>query len=108
MQAGKLDRRVTLLRPVAPVDDGYTVESSGFEIAGERWARYVPAIASELYQHGAKDGQFPAVFDIRSCSLTRTIDATWRIRFDGRDYRVIGLAEASRNDIIRISTLAAD
>lgn len=108
MRAGDLDRRVTLLRPAAAVDDGYTTRPGGHEEAGERWARHMPAMAREIIEASGREAKLPIVLELRHDSLTRLIDGTWRVRMDGRTYDVEGAQEIGRREGVRLSAVAGD
>jgi SPP1 family predicted phage head-tail adaptor len=108
MDAGKLDRRIVLLQRADDIDDGYETRPGSWESQGERWARYLPAMAREIYEHSGREEKLPAVFEVRSDSLTRQIDATWRIEFESRIYEVTGTQPIGRREYIRISATADD
>ena len=106
--AGEFDRRVTLYSPAAPVDDGYTTTPGGHSNAGERWARFIPATPREIFTSGGREAELPAVFELRSDTLTRTIRATWRLAYGGQTFDVVGVQEVGRNDTLRLTCVGAD
>lgn len=106
MDAGKLDRIITLLKRAADIDDGYTTRPGSWESEGTRKARYLPAMAKEIYEHSGRGEQLPAVFEFRSDTLTRQIDATWKLEFEGRTYEVTGTQTVDRNRYIRVTGIA--
>lgn len=107
MRAGPLDRIITLFRPGAAVDDGYTSKPA-LENEGTRKARFIPERVSEIYAGGGRQAQVPIVLEVRSDPLTRQIDTGWRIEFEGKNYDVTGAQEIGRRNGIRISAVTND
>jgi Phage head-tail joining protein len=108
MNAGEFDREIELFAPTAPVDDGYTVIPGGFGSQGTRKAKYVPAMRREIFEAAGREAQLPVIFEVRSDTLTRQIDETWQIGFEGDIYDVKGKQQVGRRKYIRIEALAAD
>lgn len=108
MKAGKLDRTITLFKQGASVDDGYTTLPGELESQGTRKARYIPAMAREVFENAGREGKMPVVFEVRSDSLTRQINETWAIDYDGRRFDIEGVQEIGRNEGIRIQAVAGD
>ena len=108
MKAGDLDRTVTLLRPTAGVDDGYTTQPGGFENAGTRKARYRPATPREVFENAGREGRQPVIFELRHDSLTRTILPTWRLSMDGKVHEIVGAEEIGRREGVRLVTVVGD
>ena len=108
MRSGDLDRRVTLLRPGAPVDDGYQTRPGEPEEAGTRWARYIPAMAREVVENAGREAKLPVVFELRHDALTADMDETWSLRMDGRTYSIEGVQEIGRREGVRVAAVAGD
>lgn len=108
MNAGEFDRTIELFAPTAPVDDGYTTTPGGFASQGTRKAKYVPAMRREIFEAAGREAQVPVVFEVRSDTLTRQIDATWRIEYDTLTFDVKGSQEVGRRKYMRIEAVAAD
>lgn len=110
MKAGKLDRRVTILRRGAPVDDGYTSnpETATLAIYAERWAGWKPATRAEQFENAGKEGKIGGVFHLRSDSLTRHITETDKVAHDGLIYDVLGISEIDRRVGIELLVAGAD
>jgi len=108
MKAGQFDRVVILLRPGAAIDDGYTTLADGFDDVGTRKARYQPARAREVFENAGREAKMPVLFTLRNDTLTRTINATWRLVFDGREFEITGVEELGRREGIRLTTVAGD
>lgn len=108
MNAGELDRTIELFAPTAGIDDGYTSLPAGYATQGTRKAKYVPAMRREIFEAAGREAQLPAIFEVRSDTLTRTIDETWRLSFEGDVYDVKGVQQVGRRKYIRIEAMAAD
>lgn len=108
MRAGVFDRTVTLLRPTAGVDDGYTTQPGGFQSAGTRKARYRPATPREVFENAGREGKQPVIFELRHDSLTRTILPTWRLSMEAKEYEIVGAEEIGRREGVRLVTVGGD
>ena len=108
MKAGELDRTIELFSPSAGVDDGYTNQPAGYASQGTRKAKYVPAMLREVFEAAGREAKLPAIFEVRSDTLTRTIDETWRLSFEGDTYDCKGVEQVGRRKGIRIEAMAAD
>lgn len=108
MEARDFDRTIELFGPTAPVDDGYTTTPGGFASQGTRKAKYVPAMRREIFEASGREAQVPVIFEVRSDTLTGSINETWRIAYDGLTYDVKGSQQVGRRKYIRIEALAAD
>lgn len=108
MNAGQLDRRIDLLKAGEAVDDGYTTKPGELESQGTRWARYIPAMAREVFENAGREAKMPVVFEVRSDSLTRQITEQWVIEYNGTRYDIEGVQEIGRKDGIRIQAVAGD
>lgn len=108
MRAGNFDRIITLLKSGTPVDDGYTSVPGEYESQGTRKARYIPAMAREVFENAGREAKMPVVFEVRSDSLTRQITEQWVIEYNGTRYDIEGVQEIGRKDGIRIQAVAGD
>lgn len=108
MKAGSLDRTITLLQPGAVTDDGYTEKAAAHSSAGTRKAQLMPASPQEGFELHGRVGKSHASFLVRSDSLTRTIDATWKVQYNGARYDVVGITERGRLDGLVIEAVADD
>ncbi|MDG6079756.1 head-tail adaptor protein [Erythrobacter litoralis] len=88
LRAGALDRRVELLKPGMGQDTGYTTRNMS-EVAGSRRASVKPAMGREKVQGLQLAGKAVLSIWMRSDALTRTIDETWSVRFEGDDYSLV-------------------
>lgn len=99
---------MTLLKTGAATDDGYTTIPGALESQGTRKARYIPAMAREVFENAGREGKMPVVFEVRSDSLTRQIDEKWALEYDGRRFDIEGVQEIGRREGIRIQAVAGD
>lgn len=108
MKAGKLDRIITLLQPGSVTDDGYTEKAGAHASAGTRHAHLMPDSPSEGFELQGRVAKSMARWLVRSDSLTRTVDATWKVEYGAARYDVIGVTESGRRDGLIIETVADD
>jgi hypothetical protein len=96
-----MDRRICLMRSGDPVDTGYSTVRE-FVPAGSRAARLVEARPREVFDNAAPVAEMPVVFEVYYDSLTRRIDETWRLEYQGREYGISGVSEIGRREGVRI------
>lgn len=104
LAAGKLDRRVTILRPT------YTTDASNERIAGEpdeteRFASVRPAPGTERFRSAETAAEAPMRFVFRyEPDLVRVTDS---IRHDdGRTYAVASVTEIGRREGLEVLATA--
>jgi head-tail adaptor len=88
MDAGALDRRVTLLRLGAAVDDGYT-PTQEFETLAERWCKIIYQTGKEAVEAAGKDGMAAVRFRLRFDSLTRTLTEEDALEYEGARFAIV-------------------
>lgn len=108
MRAGDLDSKIELFALGAVVDDGYTVTEGVRTSQGTRMAKHIPAMRREIFEAAGREVKIPAVFEVRSDTLTRQITEGWRVLHDGNMFDVKGVQEFGRREGIRIDAMAAD
>jgi SPP1 family predicted phage head-tail adaptor len=108
MKAGAFDRIIELFSMSTKIDDGYTTIPGAWTSQGTRKARYIPAMRREIFEAAGREVKVPVVFEVRSDTLTRQIDETWRIEYDGLTFDVKGVQEIGRRDGLRIEAMAGD
>lgn len=90
MRAGSLNRRLTLLRPVAEKDKlGATVVA--FVAVATVWASHLPIRDEERLRAAAVDATITDRFQIRRTSAVEAVAADWRLEFKGRPYEISGV-----------------
>lgn len=93
INAGTLDRRVKLLRPVYNADGD---EISAWEEAATVWASVAPDSAKE----SDDAARVVEMVTVKICiRYRRDIDARWRIRDRERLYEIKGLADVARRRV---------
>jgi len=108
VKAGPLDRTITLLQPGVETDDGYTTKAGDHTSAGTRKAHLMPGSPAEQFELQGRVAKQMARWLVRSDSLTRTVDATWKVQYGTARYDVIGVTEQGRNEGLVIETVADD
>ena len=93
IDAGELDRRVTILHAPA-VDDGLSTVDGAFVPIGKRWAKMTPVSDGEQIRAAQVGQSLTARFLMRRDSLTAQIDGTYRLTCEDRTYEVTGAKEA--------------
>lgn len=101
MQAGKLDRRLTILRATTGRDAfNATVETWGDFVTV--WASHVPATGAERIAAHEKGAELTAVFEVRWSAEAASITPKDRVRFDGRELDIQSATEIGRREGVRI------
>jgi SPP1 family predicted phage head-tail adaptor len=90
IEAGQLDKRVTLLKPIY---NDFEDEIVDWEPVADVWASIAPNWAQEIDEarRTVAIQQLPIVIRYRS-----DIDARWRIRDEGRTYEIEGPLDIQR------------
>lgn len=95
INAGDLDRRVTLLQPVY-VNDEYQDEISSWQPVAEVWAAVNPEQLREMNEAGRTVAQTGVPIVIR---YRPGIDARWRIRDREHEYEIKGIVDVARRHV---------
>ena len=105
MQAGPLDRRITIERATATLD-GFGGESPVWSRLVVLWASVTPISDGERFRSDERAADITTRFVVRRSDLTKTIDAKDRIIFDGRIYQIYGVKEIGFRDGVEITASA--
>jgi SPP1 family predicted phage head-tail adaptor len=92
IEAGTLDKRVTLLRPIYSTE--YQDEIADWEPVAEVWAGITPNFGQEATHEGARvvaTKLLPVIIRYRS-----DIDARWRIRDSEHEYGIDSILDLGR------------
>ena len=92
LEAGTLDKRVTLLRPVYA--NGYQDEIESYEPVADVWASVTPNYGQEIPNEGGRQVAtklLPVIIRYRS-----DIDARWRIRDGEHEYGIDSILDVQR------------
>lgn len=103
--AGKMDRRVSILRG-SKSKDGYNADILTWHPFVSRWAEATPINDAERLRAGEVLGQKKYRFVLRYDPDTSTIDHRDRLTFDGREYDINGVKELGRKESIEITATA--
>lgn len=102
MRAGRLDRRLTLYRPVEG-DDGFATVDDGPGAVATVAASRRDVKAGEGFQASGVEAETWVVFEIRWSRTVAPIDTTWTVCCEGRFYNVTGVRELGRREGLEIS-----
>lgn len=108
MKAGRFDRTITLFKPGAPIDDGATTQPGEPQNMGTRKAALITARPREIFENSGVEVERPVVFEVRSDTLTRQINETWTLEYDGQGYNIRSVSEIGRREGVRIEAVAGD
>ena len=104
MNIGGLDRRVTIQNPTQ-ITNNYGERVTGWNNYAEVWAQIERKPAAVEQNSGEQMVSVnKVVFNIRYSSTTKTINATYRISYDGKAYNILGVHEVGRQERIRLIT----
>lgn len=95
MDAGQLDRRITLQRKTEE-DDGYATSPSAWEDLVTVWARLMPLTSAERAAAGETAAYGKATFMIRRDSSWSDLNATDRLLYQGKAFNILGVREHGR------------
>lgn len=98
--AGELDRRITILRPGAPVDDGYQTLPGAPETVATVWAAYRPISDGERSRGNLESVRVDARFTIR---WRADVTHDCAVLFDGLHFQVVRLKEIGRRQWLEIT-----
>lgn len=101
MDAGKLDRRITLQRRTLTQSTMGDVQET-WENVATVWARRLSSKGREFYSGGVSLGVEDAGFQIRYSVDVSAIDQTCRIIFDGANYDIFSIDENGRKGYLTI------
>lgn len=106
MQAGKLDRRVQIMR-AGTIDDGYQQTVGPYMPHGPAiWAEKQDVSDRERFAAGTVDPVITTRFRVRWSSFSAAIDRADRLVCEGREYAIVGIKEIGRREGIEFSTVA--
>lgn len=105
MLAGRLDRRVDILR--ASITTGeYGEEEKAWPTLATRWASKADVSDGEKLRAQAVGATLTTRFQVRFDSVTSTLTAEDRIRCEGRDYDLVGVKEIGRREGLELTAVS--
>ena len=105
MQAGPLDRRITIERATVTLD-AFGGEDLIWLTLSVLWASMTPISDGERFRSDERAADITTRFVVRRSNLTKTIDAKDRILFEGRIYQIYGVKEIGFRDGVEITASA--
>lgn len=105
MDAGLLDRRVTIRRSTSTRDDTNHPVEAWADLATV-WANAKPVSDGERLRAGETLGDKMMRFTIRYSTTVAAVDPRDRVVFDGRTYDVNGVKEIGRRYMLEITATA--
>ncbi|AOW22228.1 phage head-tail adapter protein [Sphingomonas melonis TY] len=106
INAGDLDRRITILRATA-ADDGLSSVPGEMKTMAQRWANKTDVSDGERMRASEQGQEITSRFLVRDDSVTRTIDGRDMLVCEGRTYAVVGTKEyGGRRVGIEITAIA--
>jgi SPP1 family predicted phage head-tail adaptor len=101
MDAGKLDRRLTIQqKTITRGSMGEVVET--WATVAIVWARLLSSKGREFYSGGVQLGVEDAGFQIRYSAAVGAMDQTWRVVYEGQPYNVFSVSEVGRREYLTI------
>ena len=88
VRAGRLDRRVKILRRLPAVDDGYGPQPGKFVLLFECWSSVKPKFGGEAIEAAGREGRTVMSFWMRHDSETRGILTSDALELDGTRYEI--------------------
>jgi SPP1 family predicted phage head-tail adaptor len=105
MNAGDLDRRITILRRSGSAN-AFNEASDTWATLATVWANAAPVSDGERMRAGETLAQMQVRFTVRFSSTTSTVDPRDRLTFDGRTFDINGTKLVGRNAYIEITATA--
>lgn len=106
MQAGKMDRRITLQR-FTETRDSYNEPAKTWATLAVRWAAYEPLTDGERFRAGETSAGASARFRIRYSAAVADLNAKDRLKLDGVTHEILHVKELGRREGIEITTAAS-
>lgn len=105
MDAGKLDRQITL-QPRLLTKNDFNEDVETWPYGLTVWASYEPVKDGERLRAAEVAATITARFQIRWSPDVTGLSETDRLSFDGRSFDVVGVKEIGRRDGLEISAAA--
>lgn len=105
MEAGKMDRQVTLQRATRTQDSTGQIIETWADLATV-WARWRRATARETLAAAEVSAEVGDVFEIRYSSLVSSLNPKDRLTYSDRTYDIAAVDEIGRRVGLRISASA--
>lgn len=106
MDAGRLDRRVSLLRASTLSTNDFNEAVTTWRVLASVAANVVPVSDGERIRAGETLSSMMSRFTIRYSSTVADLDPRDRISYDGRQYDIRGVKEVGRREFLEITAAA--
>ncbi|GLK49494.1 hypothetical protein GCM10017620_24670 [Brevundimonas intermedia] len=107
MEAGNLDRRITLQRATI-TRDGYNNEVATWNDLVTVWAGYAPVSDGERFRAGERASEISARFTIRHSSQVADLSPKDQLVFSGRTFAITRVKEIGRREGLEITVVGRD
>lgn len=105
MKAGRLDRRISVLRKTI-TQNSYGEEVVAWATLYTVWASARPAASRESYKENQYQGAADTVFSVRWSETSKAVTVEDAISFDGRTYDITGVREIGRREGLELDAFA--
>ena len=105
MDAGSLDRRITINRANATVD-AFNEPTGSWATVATVWAGMKPVNDGERTRAGETLALTQCRFTVRWSAIMALVDPRDRLTFDGRTFDINGVKEISRREYLEITATA--
>lgn len=105
MDAGRLDRRITILRATTSAN-GFNEPVETWSDFATVWAAAAPVMDGEKWAAGQTLATQSIRFTVRWSYAASTITPTDRVRYDGRVYDINGVKDMGRNEFRELTATA--
>ena len=99
MDAGELDRRITLQR-LSETDDGFGTVASSWSTLATVWAKLMPVLGQEKLQALETTGTARRKFKIRKSSDVADLSAKDRLVYGGDNHDIWDVSELGREFLV--------
>jgi SPP1 family predicted phage head-tail adaptor len=102
MDAGSLDRRITLLRS-ALINNAYGDPEPGYSELATVWASVKPGPGNERLASAENAANAPTVFRVRWSADVADLNPKDLAEYDGRRFNILSVVEIGRRDGLEIA-----
>lgn len=108
MRAGRLDRRITIMRNGAAVDDGFTMVPGTVETYAVRWAMWRPQTGRETHESMGKEAYASGTFTVRYDSVTANLKETDVVQYSGKLWNITSIIELGRREGVELVVVSGE
>lgn len=109
LRAGKLDRRIQIMRAGAAVHDGFTKKPGPLAVFAARFASWQPSGGNRTFENFGREAKAGGTFWLRYDPTTAEITTTDIVRDEsGRDWTILSIQEVGRREGVELTVTAED